>query len=247
MFGPAWSQARAAIRCVMRHEERAACAICRTADQPYCTTTETIVTRYAPVPPPPNLLSALSTWKAAALPRRLGGVLVGCLVLLALASASPLSASAAPTLPANFVDQSVANLPRAISRAWFALLVFNLCASVAVVLAFSFAVGSLAFWAPRAAEEISTPLIRMFFHLKQFPFDGLSPLVLGLVTLIPIGFMAWYPSRYLLGLDPAPLASIATPLVALAVIGLARLAFAKGMQHYARTGSQRYHALGHRS
>jgi len=142
---------------------------------------------------------------------------------------------------------SVINLQSPVSIFWLMFLLINVVASVAVVLAFSFAVGSLAFWAPRAAEEITTPLMRMFAHLKQFPFDGLKPFVLGFVTVVPIGFMAWYPSRYLLGLDASPIASIATPLVALVMALLARFMFMKGMQHYARTGSTRYHALGHRS
>ena len=159
----------------------------------------------------------------------------------------PIEGIGTVSIGAGLIAWGLSHLPVTLSFTWFVLLLVNLTASVAVVLAFSFTVGSLAFWAPRAAEEISTPLIRMFYHLKQFPFDGLSPLMLGLVTLIPVGFVAWYPSRFLLGLDPAPAAGIATPLVALGMSVLARLAFTKGMQHYGRTGSQRYHALGHRS
>lgn len=160
---------------------------------------------------------------------------------------TPIEGSGTLLIGTGLMAWSLANLELALSAGWFALLGINMLASVAVVLACSFTVGSLAFWAPRAAEEISTPLLRMFGHLKQFPFDGLSALALGLVTLVPIGFMAWYPSRYLLGLDPAPVAGIVTPLVGLVMLGLARFAFTKGMRHYARTGSQRYHALGHRS
>lgn len=160
---------------------------------------------------------------------------------------SPIEGSGTVLIGLALLTWSLLKLQFPISFGWLALLLINLSSSVAVVLAFSFTVGSLAFWAPRAAEEISTPLIRMFYHLKQFPFDGMGALVLGFVTLIPIGFMAWYPSRYLLGLDPSPIASIATPLVALAAMALARVMFLKGMQHYARTGSARYHALGHRA
>jgi pyruvate/2-oxoglutarate/acetoin dehydrogenase E1 component len=39
----------------------------------------------------------------------------------------------------------------------------------------------------------------------------------------------------------------ATPLAALAFVGLAMLAFNQGLRHYGRTGSQRYLGWGHRS
>ncbi|MCA1554042.1 MAG: ABC transporter permease, partial [Chloroflexi bacterium] len=160
---------------------------------------------------------------------------------------SPIEGSGTLFVGSALLAWSIANLQVPVSALWLVLLLVNLVASAVVVLAFSFAVGSLAFWAPRAAEEISTPLIRMFAHLKQFPFDGLSSLMLGVVTVVPVGFMAWYPSRGLLGLDPSPWATLATVLVALLMAGFARLMFLKGMGHYAHTGSSRYHALGHRS
>ncbi len=160
---------------------------------------------------------------------------------------APIESSGTLLIGVALLMWSIVNLPFSLSPTWLLLLLMNVIASAAVVLAFSFTVGSLAFWAPRAAEEITTPLIRMFSHLKQFPFDGLNSVVLGFITLIPIGFMAWYPSRYLLGLDASPSASIATPLVALVMLLFARFMFMKGMQHYARSGSSRYHALGHRA
>src|SRR5207244_6500665 len=39
--------------------------------------------------------------------------------------------------------------------AWYAVFLVNLLASIVIVLAFEYAWGSLAFWAPRAAEEIN--------------------------------------------------------------------------------------------
>ena len=87
---------------------------------------------------------------------------------------------------------------------WLALCVCNLLASAAVLLSMSFFWGSLAFFAPRAAEEINTPLLRMFDHLKLFPLDGLSGVMRnGLLTVVPVGFVAWYPCRALLGHAPA--------------------------------------------
>ncbi len=139
-------------------------------------------------------------------------------------------------------------LPLVLSLAWLALCALNLAASCAVVLSFNFFWGSLAFWAPRAAEEINTPLTRMVDQLKAFPLDGLGGLLLGgVLTAVPVGFVAWYPCRSLLGIDPSPWTGYITPLAALLCVALAAGMFAKGMQHYERTGSQRYRALGHRS
>jgi ABC-2 type transport system permease protein len=130
---------------------------------------------------------------------------------------------------------------------WYALLLLNLAASTVVVLAFNFFWGSLAFWAPRAAEEINSPLVHMVDQLKAFPLDGLSGALLGgMLSIVPAGFVAWYPCRYLLGIDASPLAAGLTPLAALALGALAVLMFAKGKLYYGRTGSQRYRAMGHR-
>jgi ABC-2 type transport system permease protein len=116
-----------------------------------------------------------------------------------------------------------------------------------VVLSFSFLWGSLAFWAPLAAEEISSSSIDLLYQLKSFPLDGLGPLVLsGLLTVLPAGFVAWYPSRALLGLDPSGWAGWIAPLVALLFAIVTSWIFLKGLRYYGRTGSQRYSSLGHR-
>ncbi len=135
-----------------------------------------------------------------------------------------------------------------ITLGWLALLVLNLAASSIIVMSFSFLSGSLAFWAPRAAEEISSSSIRLLTQLKIFPLDGLGPLLLGgLLTVLPVGFLAWYPCRALLGLNPAGWSGWATLLAALIFAIITVLIFRKGMHHYGRTGSQRYSNLGHRS
>jgi ABC-2 type transport system permease protein len=135
-----------------------------------------------------------------------------------------------------------------ITPGWLALLLLNLAASSAIVMSFSFLTGSLAFWAPRAAEEISSSSTRLLTQLKVFPLDGLSPALLGgLLSVLPVGFLAWYPSRALIGLNSAGWAGWVTPLAALIFAAATSLIFGKGMRHYGRTGSQRYSNLGHRS
>jgi ABC-2 type transport system permease protein len=142
---------------------------------------------------------------------------------------------------------AMANLSLAVSPAWLALLLVNMLASAAIVLAFSFLWGSLAFWAPRAAEEVSSSASRVLDRLTPFPLDGLGPVLTGgLLTLLPAGFVAWYPSRALLGIDPAPYAVAVTPLAALILTTLAAWLFRRGLHQYGYTGSQRYLSLGHR-
>lgn len=160
----------------------------------------------------------------------------------------PLSLSGVLMLGLGLTAWAGLNLGLSLSPAWLALFALNLAASCAVVVAFSYLWGSLAFWAPRAAEEISTPLVYMVYSLKAFPLDGLPlPMLGGLLSIVPIGFVAWFPCRALLGLDDSPLGGFITPLAALALGALAIWAFSKGLKQYGRTGSQRYHPLGHRS
>jgi ABC-2 type transport system permease protein len=142
---------------------------------------------------------------------------------------------------------SSSKLALVITPGWLALLALNLAASSVIVLAFSFLWGSLAFWAPRAAEEISSSSIGLLYQLKAFPLDGLGPLLLsGMLTFLPVGFVAWYPCRALLGLDPSSWARWATPLAAVIFAIITSRIFQKGMRYYGRTGSQRYSSLGHR-
>ena len=83
------------------------------------------------------------------------------------------------------------------------------------------------------------------FQLKSFPLDGLSIYLLAsMLTVLPVGFVAWYPCRQLLDIVPASLWH--TPLVAVVLSLMAWILFKKGMQHYAQTGSQRYLGFGHR-
>ncbi len=142
---------------------------------------------------------------------------------------------------------SAGKLSLAIAPGWLALLALNLLASSVIVLAFSFLWGSLAFWAPRAAEEISSSSLHLLYQLKAFPLDGIGPLLLsGMLTILPVGFVAWYPCRALLGLDPSGWSRWATPLAALIFAIVTSWIFRKGMRYYGRTGSQRYSSLGHR-
>jgi ABC-2 type transport system permease protein len=134
------------------------------------------------------------------------------------------------------------------SLAWCALLVLSLIASVAVVQSFEYAWGSVAFWAPRAAEEINMHTWDLLQKLIPFPLDGLSGFALGsLLTIVPAGLVAWYPSRALLGLEPVSWGSTgALPVAAILFAAFATWTFTRGFREYRRTGSSRYLDYGHR-
>ena len=85
-------------------------------------------------------------------------------------------------------------LPRLGARlgaAWFSALLLNMAASTAITLSFQFLWGSLAFWAPRAAEEINSSTSSLLRQLRLYPLDGLgSALTGGLLSVLPVGFQA---------------------------------------------------------
>lgn len=129
---------------------------------------------------------------------------------------------------------------------WFvARLAACLASSMLLVLAASFALGSAAFWAPRGAEEISTRAGNLL-SLTDFPLDPLPyALRTALVTVVPAGFVAWFPVGALLGRRPEH-DWLFAPLVTLLAAAGAAAVFKKGMHRYARTGSSRYSDFGHR-
>ena len=141
---------------------------------------------------------------------------------------------------------AIAQLSLTLTFYWWMLFAINVTASCVVVFAFSFLWGSLAFWAPVSAEEISSRAVNFMFQLKSFPLDGLSVYLLtSMLTILPVGFVAWYPSRLLLGLETT--GTYHTSIAAFILSLLAYVAFKKGMKHYEQTGSQRYLGWGHRN
>lgn len=160
---------------------------------------------------------------------------------------NPFGASGAFLAGMTLVIWAGPSLSLPLTVEWWGMFLLNLLASASVVLSVAFFWGSLAFFAPRAAEEINTPIIHLFDQLKFFPLDGLSAgMLTGLLTFAPVGFTAWYPTRALLGLDTAWYALWLTPLAALVMGALAIGLFSQGMRHYERIGSGRYRDMGHR-
>jgi ABC-2 type transport system permease protein len=135
----------------------------------------------------------------------------------------------------------------AVTAGWIFFLCLNLLSSVLIVLAFSFLWGSLAFWSPRAAEEICSPIHALLNQMRVYPLDRMNRvLTSSLMTLLPVGFVAWYPCRALLGMDPTRWGHLGTLAAGLAFTAPALWIFRRGLKHYERTGSQRYLNYGHR-
>ncbi len=130
--------------------------------------------------------------------------------------------------------------------AWSGLFVLDMASSVVVVMAFQYGWGSLAFWSPRASEELNTSTHDLLSTLKSFPLNAMSPILrFGLLSIIPAGFVGWAPVAGLLQIGH--IWFLITPAAALISAAAAAIVFKAGLKHYGKTGSQRYSAFGHRS
>lgn len=160
---------------------------------------------------------------------------------------SPVSGSAILLGGLGVLSWAIVDLGIALTPGWLALVALYVgCASL-VALAFSYLVGSLAFVAPRAAEEINSESWRLLHQLAPFPLDGVGvALTASLLSIAPAGLVAWLPSRVLLGLETRPGAVLWMPLVAVVFAAVALAVFRIGLTHYGRTGSSRYLSHGHR-
>ena len=160
---------------------------------------------------------------------------------------APFSGSAQLLASVAVLGYAVHALALPIGPAWLALALLHVLSAAAIILAFAYLWGSLAFIAPRGAEEINSSSQRLLEQLKPFPLDGVGvALSAGLLSVVPAGFLAWLPARVLLGLETRPGAWLWTPLAALGFAALATWIFSRGLRRYARTGSARYLSHGHR-
>jgi ABC-2 type transport system permease protein len=142
---------------------------------------------------------------------------------------------------------STTQVPVDVTPAWLLLLLGNLLASATIVLAVQLGWGSLAFWAPRSAEEITMSTDGMVGALGTLPLDNVPRVLLGgLLTAMPVGFVAWVPARAITGVAPIWPGAFVTLVAAPVFLAVAVLVFRKGLRHYGRVGSKRYSSFGHR-
>lgn len=143
---------------------------------------------------------------------------------------------------------SLANLELAYPWWWVPVLLLGLVLCNVFLLCISYLFSSAAFYAPVAAEEISSYIMDAAADLQKYPLSGMpKALTIPLLTLFPAGLMAWFPSLVLLGKTPPGLPAWYPILIAIPLFYLTKFAFLKGMRHYVRTGSNRYLPFGFRS
>lgn len=134
-----------------------------------------------------------------------------------------------------------------VTPVWLGMLVLYVLCRVAVTMGLSYIAGACAFWRPAACEEFSSLMIDLFTETGKYPLSGLgTAATVAFTTLIPVGLAAWLPSMVLLGQFQSGLARI-WPIVAAVAFGASgAVLFRKGLKQYAKVGSARYSAMGHR-
>ena len=141
---------------------------------------------------------------------------------------------------------AVVNLTVVLPWWWLFVLAGNIIVSMIIVVALSYLVSSLAFYAPVQCEEISSTVRYSVEYTATFPLSGM-PLYMKipLLTIFPAALIAWLPTLIILG--KTPILTNIYPLVFAAVISLAAsYFFKKGFRYYVKKGINRYHAGGHR-
>jgi ABC-2 type transport system permease protein len=115
------------------------------------------------------------------------------------------------------------------------------------VIALSYLVSSLAFYAPVQCEEIASTVRYSVEYTATFPLSGM-PLYMKipLLTIFPAGLIAWLPTLIILG--KTPLFATVYPIIFAILLSLtASYFFKKGFRYYVQKGINRYHAGGHRN
>jgi len=141
---------------------------------------------------------------------------------------------------------AVANLP-VLPVWWIIVLIFNIIISIIILVALSYLVSSLAFYAPVQCEEISSSLRYSVEYTATFPLSGMPLYIqLPLLTIFPAGLIAWLPSLIILG--KISVITNIYPIFAAAFISvIAAYCFRKGFKYYVKKGINRYVPGGHRS
>jgi len=142
---------------------------------------------------------------------------------------------------------AVRHIGLTVTPAWLLLFTGQLFAGLAVLVGMLYLGSVAAFYHPVAAEEITSDIYNTATRLSAFPLSDLSRGAQTLlVTALPAGLLAWFPTLVLLGRPPLGLTA-AFPFLAASVLALLTgVLMKKGWLHYAREGSIRYSDVGHR-
>ena len=142
---------------------------------------------------------------------------------------------------------SVVNLGYNLPWWWIIILIVNIILSTIIVVGLAYLISTLAFYAPVQCEEISSTLRYNVEYIATFPLSGMPSYVkYPLLTIYPVGMVAWFPSLIILGKIPS-FNTLFLLSIALLTVFIAGFCFRKGFRYYVRTGINRYSAGGHRS
>ncbi len=142
---------------------------------------------------------------------------------------------------------SVKALHLVVTPLWLLTLLAYVIISLTTIIARSYLFSSIAFYAPVAAEEISSTVLDSTHQLSTFPLSGMPKwLQFSLVSFLPEGLIAWFPALSLLGKPPLGLGRVYPLFFALFLALLAKYFFQKGLNYYVKTGANRYLPYGFR-
>ncbi len=142
---------------------------------------------------------------------------------------------------------AVSRLGLPVTPAWLLAFAGQLAASLAIFIGLMYLASTVAFYAPVAAEEITSDVFNTATRLSGFPLSDLPRPAQGiLLTVLPAGLLAWFPALTLLGRSPLGLSAVFPYAFAVGLSALTSLLIRKGWEHYAKQGSPRYSSSGHR-
>ncbi len=134
-----------------------------------------------------------------------------------------------------------------VTFSWMLSLITYIIVTMVIIVARAYLVSSAAFYAPSAAEEISSTAIEGTWQLSTFPLSGMPLFIqLPLLTFLPEGMLAWFPSLCLLGKPPLHMTAYYPLVYALIIALVAGFIFRKGLKYYVTKGSNRYVPYGFR-
>jgi len=132
-----------------------------------------------------------------------------------------------------------------LSLAWdlwkLVYLVVVVLSGTLIEFSITLALACIAFWTGRSASSINT-VMQVSFAIQRYPVDMYGNWFRIFVTcVLPVAFINYYPARLLLGkttpADPWYWLSFLSPLVAVALLGIASQVWKKGIRQYNSTGS----------
>jgi len=142
---------------------------------------------------------------------------------------------------------AVGRLHLAVTLWWVLALLAYLLTTLVIVVARAYLFSSMTFYAPVAAEEITSTVVDGTWFMSTFPLSGMPKYIqFPLLTIMPDGLMAWFPAMCLLGKPPLHLTVYYPMFFALILSLIAGYLFKKGMNYYVTKGSNRYVPWGFR-